>query len=173
MTLSKRNFKNLSLGGALMALSLTVLSGCGESFQGTFVGEATVTSTSSCSRVAENPYLMEARVQLNGDEMDLTIIKLVPKSTQRADANNTLFAGIRVRTQLENDDSQFYVTEEDSGLFVRDVERAQISADGHLSPARDEITNLDYTIQAVVKDPSGAERPCDNRILANSLRLIK
>lgn len=133
-----------------------LLSGCGENFQGTFTGEATVSAfgvsfsngetLAGCSRAPIGKHEIQAFVQVSGGSFEILIEDLKsPGSDGSFYTQSRIFReGVALRGKLKSDTEFDYTFKAAEDRFY-DVK-------GKITPTRDAISNLEivyYTFEPV------------------------
>lgn len=132
---------------SIIATSL-FLAACGEAFTGKFGGDATILP-GTCAGQKADLYYMEANVSVSGSDVELTIVKLVNKATQQPDNNSYYVAAKPAGAALSNQTS-FYVQDQ----AFTNTDQVTVTMGGQISAARDEITQLSFTVNQLRSDGS-------------------
>ena len=145
-------------------LSLLLLVGCGENFQGTYSGTALLVRD-SCG-ASGGTYNMELKTVLSGGSFDFIITRLDP--TTGGASLPSVIEGVNIQTELQND--IIFYTE----MVFENVEGATLIADGRISSDRSVIDNLQLTFTGPTTDgfSNVTRQNCQLVINANSLRLL-
>lgn len=151
-----------------MAVLLSFLAmGCGESFQGKFVGDAYIVDP-QCGIPTNNPYTMTADVRISGNDLEIIIEKFAPKSEIGNDGYKNRLAA-RIKAGMD-DRGFFYV---DNQTFSNN-EKALVSSQGNLSSDRKQITALEVTLDLPLTNTStGQTANCSIFVKADQLNLQK
>lgn len=106
---------------------------------------------------------MEVIGQVSGDDVEITIAKLVKKEDQSSDVLSIKMTGISAGAPLVSD-SRFA---NDAQSFSN-TDKIYATAEGTITTGRDEINSLVVTYNGQKADGS----PCQNALKADSLKLM-
>lgn len=154
-----------------LGLVVTVI-GCGESFQGTFVGDKitvynpTNNAEQSCSLDVGSDYQIELKVQVSGDEVETTITKLARPGQTSSQAAQVL-TGYAVNSSLNNDTAFTSTRTRFSNSRTVGDRTENVSVSGRLSAARDQIDNFDWVYEGFFNN---TDTPCSLGVRGTGIR---
>lgn len=125
------------------------LAGCGEAFESTYTGRATV-SQNSCPSGNEGEYNVRVRAKISGGSVELTVLEMINASTNRVDRTADYIANVRLDASFANGGTDFYV--DNAGFVDSDIDR--VSANGIINTDRTEITG--FRMVRLASDSTGA-----------------
>lgn len=139
---------------SFFALTLSLLGvGCGESVQGTYVGDNVIVSTvpgdQNCSLESGNDFIATVDLQLSGNEVSITM-RSIARNGQTSSQSEKVLTGYAANGSLQSGDVRFNAVKTwPDGLVIGDrTQNAAVS--GNLMPDRTQITNLHWVYQGFV-----------------------
>jgi hypothetical protein len=143
----------------LGVFALTIsLAGCGESYTGTYTGQATVRD--GCPPAAfSGSYDIDLRVQISGEDASFLITRFVKSGTNSVPSNSG-YATKTVNTKFN--DTSFY--QKDFQAYSDDP-NTQVDLTAYINAGRDEITSYAYVLNHKLENGS----VCQYRIDASKL----
>lgn len=163
--------KNTLKFGFLGIAALTLVS-CGEEFQGTFVGNATLDGNCGPDFKKGEAVSVEVSGRLSGNDFSFTILRIIPKDQNRPEPTAHPLTAGAIDAPLGGDDESFFV--ENYTFQNVPAEQAVLSAQGQLSKSRDEIRVLDVNFKGVLNNTANqGQQSCNITLHGTNLRIHK
>ncbi len=139
----------------------TFFAGCGESYQGTYVGDAVVPM--ACGASSSKDYRIEVKTNVSGDDVQILITSLISKKTNQEDTYlNQFVYGTPVNAKFFNGNENF-----EASLQEYENSPDQVAVRGNLSSGRDTITGFSFDRVKYFSN----NQSCVFQVQASSLKL--